>query len=301
MDKGNKMNYTIKNNMLEVKISSKGAENQSVKGRHSGYEYIWQADPKIWNRHAPVLFPIVGRLKDDEYTYQGKKYHMTQHGFARDREFEVENQSEESITFLLKDDEQTHEIYPFNFELRVNYNLMNNLLEENFTVTNKTNGEMIFGIGGHPGFNLPVNENISKQDYYFTTQPSEARVKIPLTDSFLDWENRSLASTDSLIGISDELFKNDALIYQLRGHDNKISLRTEKNKFHINVWTRNAPFVGIWSQYPKTANYVCIEPWWGIADRNVTSGKLEEKYGMNHLAKGKSFDAGFSITFHGKD
>lgn len=292
------MDYTIKNNMLEVTISSKGAEVQSVKGVHSGHEYIWQADPQVWKRHAPVLFPIVGRLKNDEYTYQGKKYHLTQHGFARDREFEVESQTNESITFLLKDDAETRKVYPFKFELRVNYNLMNNLLEENFTVTNKTDGEMIFGIGGHPGFNIPVNDDLKKTDYYFATHPSETRVQIPLKGAYLDWDNRSLASTNTLIGLSDELFKNDALIFQLRGHENKISLRTEKNKYHVNVWTRDAPFVGIWSQYPKTANYVCIEPWWGIADRSDADGKLEDKFGMNHLAKGESFHAGFSITFH---
>lgn len=298
------MNYTIKNNILKVTISNKGAEVQSVKGLHSGHEYMWQADPKIWDQHAPVLFPIVGRLKDDQYTYQGHTYRMGQHGFARNSIFDVEKQSKDSITFLLKDSEETQKIYPFKFELRVNYILMNNLLEENFVVTNKTNGEMIFGIGGHPGFNLPVDgKEITKEDFYFATQPSEARVQIPVNkaDGLLDWKNRYLASTNSLISLSDDLFKNDALIYQLRGHDNKISVRTEKSKFHINVWTRNAPFVGIWSQYPNTADYVCVEPWWGIADRSDTNGKLEDKYGMNHLEQGETFRAGFSITFHGEE
>ena len=94
------MNYTIENNMLKVEISSKGAEIQSVKGIHTEYEYMWQADPKIWGRHAPVLFPIVGRLKNDEYTYDGKTYHLGQHGFARNQEFEVEKHTKESITFV---------------------------------------------------------------------------------------------------------------------------------------------------------------------------------------------------------
>ncbi|MDE6492135.1 MAG: aldose 1-epimerase family protein, partial [Lactobacillus sp.] len=101
------MNYTIENNMLKVEISSKGAEIQSVKGTHTGYEYMWQADPKIWGRHAPVLFPIVGRLKNDEYTYDGKTYHLGQHGFARNQEFEVEKHTKESITFVLRDNEET--------------------------------------------------------------------------------------------------------------------------------------------------------------------------------------------------
>lgn len=292
------MDYTIKNNMIEVVISDHGAEVQSVKGAHTGEEYMWQADPEIWGRHAPVLFPIVGRLKNDEYKYQGKIYHMGQHGFARDCDFEVENHTQESITFLLKDNEKTREMYPFKFEFRVNYNLMNNLLEENFSVVNKSDETMIFGVGGHPGFNLPVNNGEEKEDYYFDMHPSIARVKIPLKGAYLDWNNRSLASTDSFIGLSDELFKDDALIYELHGHDNKVSLRTDKSKFHINVWTRNAPYVGIWSQYPKTANYVCIEPWWGIADREDADGELEHKYGMNHLEPGKEYQAGFSITYH---
>lgn len=292
------MDYTIKNNMIEVVISDHGAEVQSVKGAHTGEEYMWQADPEIWGRHAPVLFPIVGRLKNDEYKYQGKTYHMGQHGFARDCDFEVENHTQESITFLLKDNEKTREMYPFKFEFRVNYNLMNNLLEENFSVVNKSDETMIFGVGGHPGFNLPVNNGEEKEDYYFDMHPSIARVKIPLKGAYLDWNNRSIASTDSFIGLSDELFKDDALIYELHGHDNKVSLRTDKSKFHINVWTRNAPYVGIWSQYPKTANYVCIEPWWGIADREDADGELEHKYGMNHLEPGKEYQAGFSIAYH---
>ena len=292
------MDYTIKNNMIEVVISDHGAEVQSVKGAHTGEEYMWQADPEIWGRHAPVLFPIVGRLKNDEYKYQGKTYHMGQHGFARDCDFEVENHTQESITFLLKDNEKTREMYPFKFEFRVNYNLMNNLLEENFSVVNKSDETMIFGVGGHPGFILPVNNGEEKEDYYFDMHPSIARVKIPLKGAYLDWNNRSLASTDSFIGLSDELFKDDALIYELHGHDNKVSLRTDKSKFHINVWTRNAPYVGIWSQYPNTANYVCIEPWWGIADREDADGELEHKYGMNHLEPGKEYQAGFSITYH---
>ncbi|WP_251716989.1 aldose 1-epimerase family protein [Lactobacillus agrestimuris] len=295
------MNYTIKNNMLEVTISSMGAEIQSVKGVHTNHEYMWQADPEIWGRHAPILFPIVGRLKNDEYTYKGKTYHLGQHGFARDQEFEVEKQTNESITFLLKDNEETRKVYPFKFELRVNYNLMNNLLEENFSVINKSDEEMIFGIGGHPGFNVPVSDTIKKSDYYFSFQPSKPRVRIPLNGSYLAWDERSLASTDSLIELSDNLFKDDALIFELRGHDNKVSLRTEESKFHVNVWTRDAPFVGIWSQYPKTADYVCIEPWWGIADREDASGKLEEKYGMNRLKPEEKFTAGFSITYHGDE
>ncbi len=295
------MDYTIKNSILKVVISGKGAEIQSVKSQHSGYEYIWQADPTVWKRHAPILFPIVGKLKNDEYTYRGQIYHLPQHGFARDLDFEVEQHTAESITFLLRDNDATRAVYPFKFELRVNYNLLNNLLEENFSVTNKSDDELIFGIGGHPGFNVPTSSEIKKEDFYFSTKPSIARVCIPLEGAYLDWSNRSLASTNSLITLSDHLFKNDALIFQLSGHDNKVSLKTDTSDYHVNVWLRDAPFVGIWSQYPETADFVCIEPWWGIADRTDTNQKLEEKFGMNHLPVGETFNAGFSTAFHDQD
>jgi galactose mutarotase-like enzyme len=295
------MDYTIKNSILQVVISSMGAEVQSIQSQHSGFEYIWQADPKVWCRHAPILFPFVGKLKNDQYTYQGKTYHMRQHGFARDMEFIVEHQTSESITFLLTDTNETRKIYPFSFELRVNYNLLNNLLEENFSVINKSSGQMIFGIGGHPGLNIPMSDLVSKKDFYFSTKPSLARIQIPISNGLLDWNNRSLASTNSLITLSDHLFKNDALVFQLKGHDNRISLRTETSDYHINVWLRDAPFVGVWSQYPNSGDYVCIEPWWGIADRLDSNGKLEEKYGMNHLASGETFTAGFSMAFHDQD
>lgn len=144
------MDYQLKNNFLTVTLSDHGAEIQSVKDVNSGREYIWQADPKIWGRHAPVLFPVVGRLKGDQYTYDGKTYHMGQHGFARDSQFTVEEQDDKHIIFLLTSNEDTKKMYPFDFELRVTYSLVNNLLSEHFTVTNKDTKEMIFGIGGHP-------------------------------------------------------------------------------------------------------------------------------------------------------
>lgn len=292
------MNYELKNKFLTVTISSNGAQMQSVKDNHSNTEYLWQADPKIWGRHAPILFPFVGRLKDDQYTYQGKTYHMGQHGFARDMEFDVFERKDNSITFSLKDTEETLKKYPFKFELHVTYSLLNNLIREDFEVINKTDGEMIFGIGGHPGFNLPTNEHLKRDDYYFQLMPLKDRIRIPLKAPYLDWENRTLSAIDTPITITDDLFKNDALVYELHGSENKVTLKNDQNKYHINVWMKDVPYVGIWSQYPKFADYVCVEPWWGIADTLDSDGKLEDKKGMNHLPKGQVWQGGFEMTFH---
>ena len=293
------MDHKLKNSFLTVTVSDHGAEVQSVIDNNSQREYMWQADSKVWGHHAPVLFPIVGRLKDDQYTYDGKTYHMGQHGFARDSKFEVESKSDDQITFLLKSNQETKKQYPFDFELRVTYTLLNNLLEENFKVTNLSNKEMIFGIGGHPGFNLPTNDSIKKNDYYFKFEPSIDHIRIPLKAPLLDWEHRSLVATDSLFEISDLLFKDDAWVFELK-NATKVSIRTDKSDYHINVKMDNAPFVGLWSQYPKTADYICIEPWWGIADTLDSDGKFENKKGMNHLKPGETWKNGFSMAFHDK-
>lgn len=292
------MDHKLQNSFLTVTVSDHGAEVQSVIDNNSKREYMWQADPEVWGRHAPVLFPIVGRLKDDQYTYDGKTYHMGQHGFARDSQFEVESKSDDAITFLLKSNDETKKQYPFDFELRVTYTLVNNLLEERFNVTNTDDKEMIFGIGGHPGFNLPTDENIKKNDYYFKFEPSVDHIRIPLKAPLLDWAHRSLVATDTLFEISDLLFKDDAWVFQLKDR-NKVSIRTDKSDYHINV-KMDAPFVGLWSQYPKTADYICIEPWWGIADTLDSDGKLENKKGMNRLQPGHTWENGFSIAFHDK-
>lgn len=124
-------------------------------------------------------------------------------------------------------------------------------------------------------------------------------VKIPLKAPYLDWENRSLLATDSLFEISDELFKDDAWVFELK-QPNKISIRTDKSDYHINVKMEKAPFVGLWSQYPKAGNYICIEPWWGIADTLDSDGQLEHKRGMNHIAPNEVWENGFTIAFHDK-
>ncbi|APT19189.1 galactose mutarotase-like protein [Amylolactobacillus amylotrophicus DSM 20534] len=293
------MEYTLENQFLKAIINTHGAELSSVKDQNTGTEYLWQADPTVWARHAPILFPIVGRLNNDTYTYQGKSYHMTQHGFARDSEFQIEHSTDNSVTLLLFSNAATLKMYPFKFQLRVSYQLVNNLLTVSFNVKNMTDGEMIFGIGGHPGFNLQLDEDVQKNNYFFSFEPSKSRVRIPLVGPYIDIDKRTLAPTDTLIEVSDTLFKDDALIYALNSQT-KISLRNDKNDYHINVMLDQTPFVGLWSPYPTTSDFVCIEPWWGIADELDSSGTFEEKVGMNKLTAGQEFNSQFRVAFHDK-
>ncbi|MDO4912226.1 MAG: aldose 1-epimerase family protein [Lactobacillus sp.] len=291
------MKYQLANKMIQVTVDEHGAELTSVKGVNSHFEYLWQADPKVWGKHSPVLFPIVGALRDDQYQYAGKTYHLGQHGFAHNEEFTLAEKTDTKIVLSLKSNDRLKEMYPFDFELLVSYELLNNMIQVEYQVKNLDDKEMIFGIGGHPGFNLPVEDGHKKTDYYLAFTPAKERVKFPIKDRMIDWAHRSIGATNTLIGLTDDLFKDDALIYELSG-ENKVTLRRDDGEFHINLWTEGAKFIGIWSQYPATADYVCLEPWWGIADRNDGNGNFEDKYGMNHLASGETFKASFKVSFN---
>lgn len=286
----------LKNDDLEVSINLAGAEVSSVRNLNNNFEYIWQADPKVWKRHAPVLFPIVGKLKDDHFYYQDKEYIMGQHGFARDNVFEVVEKSDNYVSLVFKSNEETLNKYPFEFNFYVNYTLSGNSLLVNYQVVNPIDQEFYFGVGAHPGFNLPVDENNKFDDYYFEFSPSENRYQIPLVNSQIDSKNHKLVETKE-IPITHDLFKKDALIFELEGA-NTVSVKNRNSSFEIDVSSDNAEYVGLWSPYPIEGDFVCIEPWWSIADDIDSSGKLEDKFAIKHLSdKDEEFNADYTITF----
>ncbi|MFD1428784.1 aldose 1-epimerase family protein [Lacticaseibacillus mingshuiensis] len=287
---------TIKNEFLTVTINAHGAELTSVIDNHTGRETLWQADPAVWGRHAPVLFPIVGALKNGEYTYDGQTYKMGQHGFARDHDFTVTEADDKHAVFTLQDSEATRTNYPFAFTLTLTYTLENNNISVRYHVTNPAaDAPLYFSVGGHPGFRIPATEDTAYTDYYMGFTPSKSHVTIPLSAAGIDYAHRTLAATDVNQMISHETFKNDALIFALNGKT-KFSLRSDKTSHGVSLTTEDAPFLGVWSAYPAQGDYVCIEPWWGIADTTDASGELTEKLGINKLAPGEVFDHGYQIT-----
>ena len=287
---------TLENDFLTVTIDPLGAELTSVLGVHSHEEYLWQADPAIWKRHAPVLFPIVGKLQNDEYRYQGKTYHMSQHGFARDREFSVASADATHASFVLTDDAASHEVYPFAFQLVINYALDNNVIHVAYQVTNPDDqAPLYFSIGAHPGFNIPVAPETNFEDYFMSFQPKKSRVQIPLqVPGGIDYAHRTLAATDVNQTLTHDFFKNDAVIYELNGKTS-FSLQSDKTKRGVTLTVADAPYLGVWSPYPTTGDFVCIEPWWGIADTTDATGELTEKLGINQLEPKATFETGYSI------
>ncbi len=286
------MKYTIKNDYLEVKINDFGAELCSLKKVDSDIEYIWQGDPLHWRRHAPILFPIVGKLLDNKYTYGDNTYEMTQHGFARDNEFTIEEQREDFVLFKFSSNEDTIKKYPFEFDLYLGYELDKNTLELSYKVVNRTSGEMIFGIGAHPAFNWPL-ENGKKEDYYFEFKDISELKTLPISSQGIVEEKEIVKTDGNKLWLSEEVFKNDALVFDDLKVD-YVGLKNTVDDHAVEVYFDNFPYVGLWSK-PTGAPFICIEPWIGIADFVGHNQKLEEKKGMNLLKESEVFEASYII------
>ncbi|HQF32532.1 MAG TPA: aldose 1-epimerase family protein, partial [Petrotogaceae bacterium] len=209
------MTYTIKNEYLQVSLDSKGAEMTSLVDK-AGINYLWTADPKHWARHAPVLFPIVGKLKNNRYTYRQKEYSLGQHGFARDLEFEVLSDFNSSVEFLLKSSPYTKEKFPFDFELSIRYALEKNKIHIFYNVRNKDTLTMLFSIGAHPGFRCPLYDNESINDYYIQFNKSETAHIMLLNHEtgLFERETAPLLKNEDKIFLDHTTFENDALVFK---------------------------------------------------------------------------------------
>ena len=287
------MNYEIKNSFIRVKINSFGAELNSLQKCGEELEYIWQGDSKYWNRHSPILFPIVGRLKNDSYIYKNQKYNMTQHGFARDKEFEVIKNEVDFIEFRLKSDEKTLEIYPFAFELYLSYKLEKSKLIVSYKVINKSDDKMLFSIGAHPAFNWTLKEDEKKEDYFIEFEDLKQTKRYFLNDLGLLYKKEDLKIIDNKIPLNEKLFKNDALVFN-DVNIKIITLKNSNNENFVKLNFKNFPYLGIWSK-PSGSPFICIEPWFGIADDENSIQNFEEKKGLISLQKNEIFSCFYSI------
>lgn len=283
------MIHIIENSFIEVQIKEFGAELCSLKKKNDDYEYIWQADEKYWGRYSPILFPIVGKLIDDEYFYNGKIYKMSQHGFARDMLFELYHKENDQISLGLKSSEQTFSIYPFNFELIITYKLIKNSLNVEYKVINHTNNKMLFSIGAHPAFNW----NREKKAYleFFSTKQLE---RVPLTPLGLSSKKKIIILENNKLQLNDALFKDDAVVVENLKNKSIIFKNTQNNK-NIKVSFEKFPYLGIWSK-PTGASFICIEPWYGVADEIEHNKQFEKKKGIISLEPNKVFESNYQIS-----
>lgn len=286
------MEYQIENDQLIVKIKSKGAELFSIVSKQTKLEYMWGAEP-AWAKSSPVLFPIVGTLKGNTYTYQNKSYSLPRHGFARDEAFTVEHSQKESITFLLTSTIASLEKYPFHFELRISYHLKQDELHTTYQVNNSGSEEMYFSIGAHPAFKAPLIPALGYEDYYLQFSKKENTPRWPITsDGLIDATPTPLLADTDRLDLKHELFYADALVLKQPASET-ISLKSDKDKHGLEFHFKGFPFLGLWAA--KDANFICIEPWCGIADAVTHNQELTGKEGIEKLAPAASWSRSWGV------
>ncbi|SFC59246.1 Galactose mutarotase [Flexibacter flexilis DSM 6793] len=288
------MNTTIKNNFLSVSVNNLGAELTSIRRVSDGREYLWQAGTQYWSRHAPVLFPIVGKLRNNEYRFQTHTYSLSQHGFARDMEFDLVGRETDRLLYKLTSDSVTMGIYPFEFEFYIGYQLIDNNLNVNYWVKNTGKDTMYFSVGGHPAFNINVEEGETIEDYYLYFSEPETQPLYSLENGLIGGiaEEKFLDNTQKLL-LHCNIFDKDALIFKnLRSES--VILFNKQNTYALGMYFKGFPNFGVWSK--KDAPFVCLEPWLGIADNVNASGELTEKDGILSLAAGGDHASIYTIS-----
>jgi galactose mutarotase-like enzyme len=285
----------LKNNLLSISVNPIGAELSAITSVHKKTEFMWDANPEIWANYAPNLFPIVGALKNDTYIFEGSSYQLPKHGFIRyNTDIILVSQSDNELVYLLKSNSKTLEQYPFQFKYYVKYYLNDNQLKVTYKVENVDTKNIYFSLGGHPAFKCPLYHGEAYTDYLleFEKEESEETHRLDLSSGLLNHTSESVLFTSKTINLNAALFDKDALIFKTL-NSKKITLKHQTKGDVLSMSFQDFPFYGIWAK-PK-ANYVCLEPWLGIADSIDTNQDFKTKEGILTLEPNKSFSASYHI------
>ena len=288
--------FFIENNLLKVGINQKGGELSSLLSLKNGMEYLWQANPKFWGRHSCILFPYIGKIWKDNFRIGKKIYHGKQHGFARDLVFEKIVLEKEKATFQLKYNEKTLDNYPFRFLLIIKYTLKKNQLHITYEVDNLDNQPIYFSLCAHPAFNVPLKKNEKRSDYFLEFEKVENAKTLEINDGYIDGNFRDVFNEKNTIQISDDLFSKDALVFK----NLKSNFLHLKNLIGEKIWTftfKDFSYLGIWS-YNQESPFICIEPWFGVADELNANWDFRKKEGIVELGIGKKFICENSVTIY---
>ncbi|MES2779221.1 MAG: aldose 1-epimerase family protein [Bacteroidota bacterium] len=282
----------MKNEYLSIEITDKGAELTSIKDQNTEFEYLWQADAAVWARHAPILFPIVGKVKDNTLLYNGHTYPMGQHGFARDQVFQKVSETATDVWYELTSNEQTLAVYPFHFTLRLGYQLQNNTLTCLYEVINQDIQPLCFSIGAHPGFNLPTGR---LADYSIVFNQPETEERQLLSGGLFNGKSKPVLFTPSTIQLHTNLFDDDAIVFK-NLNSRELTLKQNNGTFEIQLQYEGFPHMGIWTQ-KGNEQYICLEPWCGHADPVEGHVDLSGKEGIIKLEGGEKFNRSYALTF----
>ena len=291
------MTVILENGRLRAEIDTLGAQLTSVRDA-GGTEYIWQADPAVWGRHAPNLFPFIGRLKEGKYTLGGEEYACSTHGFARDSEFAVAERGADRVSFRLTDTEGTRKVYPFSFCLTLTYVLEDNRLIKTCTVENRSGGTLYYEFGGHDGYRAPLEAGETMADYAVLLPGLESLEPYGMDEAGLltpkgavfPLEGGRIALTPSVYGLDTVIL--DGLPRR------RASLVDRAGRERVRVDFDDFPYLGLWSPAkPFDTNFVCIEPWSSLPDAHFVGRGLEDKEGVRALPPGGAETLGYTVTF----
>jgi galactose mutarotase-like enzyme len=288
------MIYERSNRRFTARVDSLGAQLLSLQDA-SGFEYIWRGDEAYWREHAPVLFPIVGALRQGKTRINGQWYEMARHGFAKRCQFALAGQTEDGISLRLTPSQETRAQYPFDFAFTVDYTLTEEGVSTRFTVENPGSRPLPFAVGGHPGFSVPVNEDAAFEDYIirFDSPEEQACPVIDLQAGLIDWDKEGFRLTGSEIPLRHSLFYQDALVFEgLRSHT--VQIVNPKTGKGVEMDFSGFPMLGVWSAV-NDGPYVCLEPWTGCATLTSEGDEFTEKKGMTMLPPGERAVYGFAV------
>lgn len=289
------MRYTIENNRLRLVIESRGAQLLHIQSRE-GLEYLWQGDPAYWSDRAPILFPFVGRLTQDTYRYQGKPYSMGIHGFAASQEFSCRVHEKDYLLLELTDNEGTRKQYPFAFSLTVGYRLEDSQVKITYEVKNPGKEILPFGIGGHPGFRVPLEKDEDFTDYCLEfTQPCQPD-RVGLTpQAYLSGQDALYPlEKGKILNLRHDLFDQDAIV--LKNMSREVTLRSRKSGHGVRLTFPQMTYLGLWHRPKTQAPYLCIEPWTSIPARQDVVEDLGCKSDLIPLPPGECYVNRWEIT-----
>lgn len=280
------MKIILSNSELTATINTFGAELISLKNK-SNREYIWEGNPNYWGKHSPILFPIVGCLKNNSYCYNNVVYNLPRHGFAREMDFDVIKKTDSTVVFSIQQSTVTLEKYPFHFELQISYKLINSVLKISFKVINNNDVSMPFSIGAHPAFAI-ANDF---ENYELQFEKSENLVVSKLENDLISNTTYTLPLENNSMPLTYSLFENDALIFKTI-KSKSVTIAENKIPF-LKVQYNDFPSLGIWTK--SQAPFICIEPWLGYADTIENNGNLEQKEGIQILGVNQIFETNYLI------
>lgn len=293
--------FTLENDELLVTVARHGAELTRIYDKKADREVLWCAEPSVWNRHAPVLFPFVGKCYEGAYVHDGKEYGMTPHGFARDMDFEPLLCDMDECWFRLKDTPETYEKYPFHFEVEIGHRLEGRTIEVMWKVANRDSGEMLFMMGGHPAFQVPEGKNIYDFTFEFNRRGCREgqftdclHYLAPNANGYEKEELQgNLKLSEGRVPLTKGFF-DTALTYMFdEAQVSSVSLMVDGSPY-VTLECSDFPYLGIWTM-EATHPFVCLEPWYGICASDGYKGELKDRRGIISLPGWENWQKSYQI------